>query len=380
MPRVSVIIPTYNSAEYISQTLDSVLAQTFQDFEILVVDDGSTDPTQQVISAKFPTVRYLYQENRGVSAARNLGIRCSKGEYIAFLDSDDTISREKLKIQVQYFDSHPDVGLVYSGWETMDINGSKTARAARPGKEGNLLKEILLREVFFTIGSTLVRRSVLDQTGFFDEALLASEDVDLYIRMAYAGVRFGYVDELLFQYRIHPSSLTASYEAAYIESWVPHLQKFFSTPGMPEDIKNLEGRAYAVLHFETAGKYLRTGKTAQAQEQICKALTRDPSVTDEWFLEWAAGTALDLRTPDPDKFINQLFELLPPPAEKLRRLRRKAFGRFHISSVFSAYFCSDWKITRQHLLPAIIFEPAILLNRGFVSILAHAMIIRNTSE
>jgi hypothetical protein len=378
MPRVSIIIPTYNNARFISETLESVLAQTFQDFEILVVDDGSTDHTQPLISAKFPTIHYLYQENRGVSAARNMGIRCSKGEYIAFLDGDDTISPEKLKIQVQYLDSHPDVGLVYSAWETMDINGSKTARAVRLGKEGILLKEILLREVFFIVGSTLIRRSVLDQTGFFDETLLASEDVDLYIRMAYAGVRLGYIDELLFQYRVHPSSLTASYATPYIESWVPHLQKFFSTPGMPADIKNLEGRAYAVLHFETAGKYIRTGKIALAQEQICKALTRDPKVTDEWFLEWAASTALDLRTPDPITFINQLFDLLPPPAEKFRHLRRKTFGRFHISCVFSAFFCSDWKVTRQHLLPAIIFEPTILLNRGFVSILAHAIFNRNT--
>ena len=114
MPRVSVVIPTYNRAGYVSEAVKSVLNQTFHDFEVIVVDDGSTDNTPDVIdSFKDTRIRYLYQENRGVSAAMNTGILASTAEYIAILDSDDVLVEEALQKSVAFLDEHPEVGYCF---------------------------------------------------------------------------------------------------------------------------------------------------------------------------------------------------------------------------------------------------------------------------
>ena len=114
MPRVSVIIPTYNSARFVVQAVESVLAQTYSDFEVIVVDDGSTDNTPVALAGYRQKIRYLHQENRGPSAARNAGYRASQGDYVLFLDSDDLIPPDTLERQVSFLNDHPEFGLVYS--------------------------------------------------------------------------------------------------------------------------------------------------------------------------------------------------------------------------------------------------------------------------
>ena len=109
MPKVSVIIPTYNRSKYVTKAIDSVLAQTYRDFEIIVVDDGSTDNTKEVLKPYTDRIKYLYQENTGVSAARNAGIRAAGGQWIAFLDSDDEWLPEKLSIQMDYLSRHNEI-------------------------------------------------------------------------------------------------------------------------------------------------------------------------------------------------------------------------------------------------------------------------------
>lgn len=111
-PTVSVIIPSYNSAFYLLETLDSVLLQSYQDFEIILVDDGSTDNTKEVIQPYLKYINYVYQENKGPAPARNTGIRGARGKYIAFNDSDDSWLPQKLAIQIDYFQNHPEIGLV----------------------------------------------------------------------------------------------------------------------------------------------------------------------------------------------------------------------------------------------------------------------------
>ena len=112
MPEISVIIPTYNYANYVRDAVESVLNQSYKEFEIIVVDDGSTDGTKKVLEPLKNRIRYIYQENRGLPSAYNTGIKASKGEYIAFLDSDDLWLPEKLKLQKKYFDDNPAVGMV----------------------------------------------------------------------------------------------------------------------------------------------------------------------------------------------------------------------------------------------------------------------------
>ncbi|WP_143438568.1 glycosyltransferase family A protein, partial [Hydrocoleum sp. CS-953] len=122
-PRVSVIIPVYNCDRYISQAIESILAQTYQSYEIIVIDDGSTDNTRLALQPYIEKIRYVYQENQGVSAARNHGIDLARGELIAFLDADDFFLPDKLTAQVGVFDAQPNLGIVHSGWRRVNQQG-----------------------------------------------------------------------------------------------------------------------------------------------------------------------------------------------------------------------------------------------------------------
>lgn len=185
-PRVSVIIPTYNRAGLLPRALDSVLAQSVPDLEVLVVDDGSTDATRDVaVRYDDPRIRYLAQpRNLGAAAARNRGMRESRGEYIAFLDSDDEWLPGKLARQLDVFRrSSDDVGLVYGG--VQDDDGRGGGRTRRAQHRGDLYRDLLVRNVLHGGGSNVViRRRVVATVGFFDERLPAVEDHDYWLRVA----------------------------------------------------------------------------------------------------------------------------------------------------------------------------------------------------
>ena len=184
-PTVSVIIPVFNRAHLLGRTLDSVVAQSFEDFEVLVVDDGSDDdPAAVVESYQDPRLHYKRQpENKGVAAARNRGLREAKGEFIAFLDDDDEWFPDKLALQVDLLQhSSPDVGLVYTGVETVSDAGKITRQV--PSARGDLYPELLVRNVFHGGGSNImIRRNVIARVGYFDESLPAIEDYDYWLRI-----------------------------------------------------------------------------------------------------------------------------------------------------------------------------------------------------
>ena len=199
-PTVSVVIPTYNRAHVVHRAIDSVLGQTFADFELIVVDDGSTDGTEAVLSTYTdPRIRYLVQlVNRGVSAARNRGIKEARGEFVAFLDSDDEWFPEKLERQVNRFRRAPDnVGLVYCGVETV---GRPTGPwIYEPAHRGDIYNKLLERNVIHTGSGAMIRRSVVCAAGYFDEDIPAIEDYDYWLRIA-RHYRFDYVPDPLMRY------------------------------------------------------------------------------------------------------------------------------------------------------------------------------------
>ncbi|WP_148864356.1 glycosyltransferase family 2 protein [Marinobacter fonticola] len=184
-PTVSVIIPVFNRAHLLRRTIDSVVAQSFPDFEVLLVDDCSDDdPAAVVESFGDSRLRYLRQpQNQGVAAARNRGLREAKGEYIAFLDDDDEWFPEKLALQVELFRrSSPEVGLVYTGVETVADDGSYTLQV--PSARGDLYRELLVRNLLHGGGSNImIPRNVIARVGFFDENLPAIEDYDYWLRI-----------------------------------------------------------------------------------------------------------------------------------------------------------------------------------------------------
>lgn len=184
--KVSIILPTYNRRAFIGQAIESVLAQSFQNFELIIVDDGSTDGTTDFVKPFLSDrVQYIYQENAGRSCARNTAINIAKGEYIAFLDSDDLYLPEKLELQVKYLDENPGVGMIYTSAYCIDADGRSIDFTYEANKSGNIYKEVaFFKPVTITLPTVMVRRQVLHVVGKFDEAMSRFEDTDMWRRIA----------------------------------------------------------------------------------------------------------------------------------------------------------------------------------------------------
>ena len=204
-PAVSVVIPTYNRAHLICESLDSIFAQTFKDYEVIVVDDGSTDNTAEVLSPYMARIRYLKQENGGVAAARNRGMLAAEGEFVAFLDSDDLWLPTKLEKQVALLRQRGDVQLCYTDMYLAaqpDEKPRQTLFDAVPYRGNTLLKTLLIQSTNLT-PSVVFRRSILPSVGLFDTVLTCGEDYDFFLRIA-AKHSCAYVDECLVFVRDHP--------------------------------------------------------------------------------------------------------------------------------------------------------------------------------
>jgi glycosyltransferase involved in cell wall biosynthesis len=227
--RVSVIIPTYNSAKYIAEALDSVFAQTYTNYEVIVADDGSTDNTVEVLQPYLDRITLLQLQHKGICATRNEAIRQSHGEFIALLDSDDIWEPTKLELQVAYLDQHPEFALVYaySTNFTNEDEGS-VALIKKLDFEGHIFKDLFIKSSF--ANSTIVmRRSVFDEMGGYDESLVAMEDYELNLRIA-REYPIGRVPESLLRRRIHPDSFYSSgYDNQYTFQ-LPVYDKLMSDP------------------------------------------------------------------------------------------------------------------------------------------------------
>jgi glycosyltransferase involved in cell wall biosynthesis len=256
MPKVSVVIPAYNAMTYLPKTLDSVLQQTCTDFEILIVNDGSTDE----IAAWFATVtddrvRLISQANQGLPGARNTGITEAKGEYIAFLDADDLWAPTKLEQQVQCLDAQPEVGLVYAWTLLIDRHGNSTGTVTAAQVEGNVWEKLLLGDVVGSGSAATVRRSCFDRVGLFDPELTSIEDCDMWVRIA-AEYPFAVIKEVLVYYRQHPTSMSRDYDKMAQNSRLKIEKKF---DRVPFELLYLRPRAYGHAFLWLAWKIMSDG-------------------------------------------------------------------------------------------------------------------------
>lgn len=237
MPKVSVIIPAYNAERYICEAIESVFAQTYQDLEIIIVDDGSKDDIKQILSQYGNKIRYIYQNNSGVSAARNRGIREARGEYIAFLDADDIWLSNKLMWQVSIAEENPEIALISTDAEffnengllspsqkpsdsTQFENGSLRYNAAMANindgtiLKGDFYKDLLLGNLI-GLSTVLVRKECLSNVGFFNEALSICEDYELWIRIAREHSLL-YLNRVTLRYRIRDDSASGELNLRYL--------------------------------------------------------------------------------------------------------------------------------------------------------------------
>ena len=215
MPKVSVVIPTHNRSEFLRLAIGSVLGQTFQDFEIIVVDDASSDNTNAVVSHfRDPRIRYFcHQTNQGVAAARNTGILNSTGEYVAFLDDDDEWLPRKLERQIEFIAAQSErVGCVYSGSIEVDRLSGKIRDLVVPAERGNIHDALSSSSCVGPTSAVLVRKSCFEKVGLFDVNLQYSEDYDMWVRLS-KEYHFEFVEEPLVKFFVQGKGLSRNYRA-----------------------------------------------------------------------------------------------------------------------------------------------------------------------
>ncbi len=253
MPTVSIVIPAYNAARYVEAAVDGALGQTFKDVEVLVVDDGSTDDTEAVLSRYRCAVRYFRQENSGVAAARNRGIQESTGRYVAFLDADDTWFPEKLDRQVAALESSGQHRACYSAHVicTEALEPLSVHRGVR--KSSNLEGLLLIGNVVGTPSSVLCDRSLFSIVGGFDPRLSQCADWDMWVRLATVS-EFLYLDEPLVMYRQHGSNMSRAPKLLERDS-VRVLEKAFDLPNLPPSVRVARRAAFARNYMVLAATY-----------------------------------------------------------------------------------------------------------------------------
>jgi glycosyltransferase involved in cell wall biosynthesis len=183
MPLISVIIPVHNGENTLKETIDSVLGQSFQDFELIIVDDASTDKTLEIVrNVSDPRIKYLYRENRNASKSRNQGVEQAKGKYISFIDADDLWTSDKLELQLAALEKNSQAGVAYSWTNFFEGNNHYPGRAIE--HEGMVFDQLILENFVASGSNILVSKTALDTIQGFDEELLSCEDWDLYLRLA----------------------------------------------------------------------------------------------------------------------------------------------------------------------------------------------------
>jgi glycosyltransferase involved in cell wall biosynthesis len=269
MDLVSVIIPAYNAEKYISETIESVLKQTYKNLEIIIVDDGSTDDTERVVNNKlqaFSKYKFLKQNNLGPAAARNLGIKNAEGDYIAFLDADDLWLPQKIEKQIRFLKEHPECGLVFTRRKIITPYGKVIDDKRKIPKEINFY--ILVASNYITTSSVMVRKKIFDLCGYFDEDIKGPEDWDMWIRISKC-TKIGFIDEPLVIYREILGSLSKRSPAEFEKNQFKVFEKHVLYNSLLP--KKVIKKVLYQLYFDSGMRYYVCGFPEEARKRIIKS-------------------------------------------------------------------------------------------------------------
>ncbi|HSW45594.1 MAG TPA: glycosyltransferase [Phycisphaerae bacterium] len=294
-PAVSVIIPTYNRATLLSDALDSVAAQTFRDYDIIIVDDGSNDQTRDLVARRKEPIHYHWQPNQGVAEARNHALRITHSEFVAFLDSDDMWEPAFLDRSVTWLREHPEEALVYTDFVSTGPNG-KPLRGHRKKPHTGRVTANLFASTFIHTSAVVARAHLIRDAGGFDGRLTHNEDYDLWLRLSLRH-RFGLIPEPLCRRRCHPHSL--SRDGCRPETLLTKaelLERFYEHGGKDHIPSTIARRRLGKLYYTAGKRFLKARRPHEALPLLRRATHLAPARLRGWFWLFLAG-ASGLRRP-----------------------------------------------------------------------------------
>jgi glycosyltransferase involved in cell wall biosynthesis len=271
MPIISVIIPAYNSELTIKETIESVQKQTFTNFEIIVIDDGSQDGTIELVKNLVklePRLKIFCYENAGVAVARNRGIQLAQGEFISLLDADDLWTPDKLELQLKALKNNPEAGVAYSWTNPVDEQGKLLFLGTRPVWEGNVYKELLQTNFLSNGSNILVRREAIESINGFPTDFPVASDWDFYLKLAFKW-SFVVVPQYQILYRQRLNSMSANIEALMQENCAV-LERAYQIA--PAELQSFRNKSLSNLYLYFAELYLKRSKDAKSINQVGRNL------------------------------------------------------------------------------------------------------------
>lgn len=274
-PHVSIIIPVFNSEKFIQKTIESVIAQTYSDWEIIAINDGSTDKSLEILNKykqELPSkIHVINQKNSGPSSTRNKGITEAKGKYIAFLDSDDLWMLNKLEKQVEFLESDKEIGLLFSDCYVIEgnriINGKSYLERSKPFR-GKIFNHLFYNN-FIPTSTAIVRKDVLKEVGLFNQQYKISQDYDLWLRIA-ENYSVDFLDELLAEYRFHNEGISRNVELMINEDF-NIMQYWLNTkPELKKKLNIQIKQKRTRLHYQLALYYYHNFKIMKASQEFVK--------------------------------------------------------------------------------------------------------------
>lgn len=377
MTKVSIIIPTYNAVRFIGRTIESVLQQSFTDYDVTVVDDGSTDDTKAALRPFLKHIRYVYQENSERSAARNRGIRESAGEYLIFLDSDDVLLPDKLTLQVAALDTSPHLAASVSGYQYIDVDGCVLGNV-KPWQTNHLLSlEGLLRRGLAPPHAVLIRRSWIERLGGFDTELdvYGAEDMDLWFRLCLAGGEMAWFPKILCQYRIHNHNTSRNVRQHYRSLYLV-LNKLFASPQLPPEVAEKRNQFLAFAYLAEAGRLYGTCDFDDAKSCLRQAIELDPSLMDEGderIVNIMVSWEQSIWTENPKDSLQRVLENLPTELVLSAEVRRQILLKSTRAAFYRAFEMRDRRQVKRLWARLSLEDPNWLFSRGNWSILLRSL-------
>lgn len=385
-PLVSVVIPSYNHARYLEGAIRSALQQTYDNCEIIVVDDGSTDDTKEVVAKYADRVRYIWQENQGLSAARNAGIRAAEGQLIGLLDADDLYEPQFIATLTSVLMSDPEMDAVYCKCITVDAENNPLPQRIGQIVPPDQLHRTLLNGGFFPPLCMFARKYCYEELGLFNRSFQGCADWDMWLRMS-ARYNIAGVDEVLARYRVVQDSMSHDHRHM-LDDRTRVLHEYF--PDEPADRSRWTAsyrRASAYNQLRATIEFLQVHDQEQANHYLREAFTTYPELAADLDVFYRLGLGSqpmgyrgDFSTLDLDRNARVLLSMMdrlfdnPPVPPQLKSYRRVAYANSYLALGLLNYGARRFGEARGFLIRAMMTKPGYVFRRRYLSTLAKSLL------